>query len=72
MEKKRFVTSRMFCDHADVVLGFALQEAARAAHILALLTSFRSCLRLECVSRGEAYLSKTFCTGPTEYASAAA
>ena len=38
----------MFVTHGDVVLGFAVQEALRAAQVLALLTSFRSCLRLEC------------------------
>ncbi len=51
------------CDGRGVVLGFALQEAARAAQVLASLTSFRSCLRLEYVLGGEAYLSKRFCTG---------
>jgi len=50
------------CEHGGVVLVFALQEAARAAQVLASLTSFRSCLRLESVLGGEAYLSKPFCT----------
>jgi hypothetical protein len=36
------VTSRTFVAAAGVVLGFALQDAARAAQVLALLTSSRS------------------------------
>jgi uncharacterized protein YciI len=45
--EKRLVINGMFVTHGGVVLGFALQEAARAAQVLALLTSFRSCLRIE-------------------------
>ena len=47
-------------DRADM-LGFALQEAPRAAQVLALLTSSRLCPRLECFPSGEAYLSGRFC-----------
>ncbi len=60
--QKAVFSQRNVCERGGVVLGFALQEAARAAQVLAALTSFRSCLRLEYVL-GEAYLSKRFCTG---------
>ena len=42
------------CDGRGVVLGFALQDAAGAAQVLALLTSFRSTIRTE--FNGEANL----------------
>lgn len=48
------VTSRTFVAAAGVVLGFALQDAAGAAQVLALLTSFRSTIRTE--FNGEANL----------------
>jgi hypothetical protein len=54
------------CDRSGVVLGFALQEAARAAQVLALLTSFRSCLRLDYVL-GEKRISRSgFAQGERE------
>jgi hypothetical protein len=54
------------CGRGGVVLVFALQEAARAAQVLASPTSFRSCLRLEYVLGGEAYLQSGFAQGEHE------
>ena len=58
MVENRVCDQQNVCERGGVVLGFALQEAARAAQVLASLTSFRSCLRLEYVF-GERRISRS-------------
>ena len=54
---------RNICEHGSVVLGFALQEAARAAQVPALPTPSRLRLRLEASFRERRLSKRGFAQG---------